>query len=690
MDAPATRLQRLAPWLECAVIVAAALWTFAGLANALDLHAADEAGYLERGRRLLSGDVAADLFAWAPTTCLSLGVADALWPARLAPDVVQPAWIAAQAAGLWWLARSALPRGLAVAAALVWLASDAVIGDGRSMQPSPYAVSTALLFWGLGCIVRTGSRWRSAAGLLLLGLAMLDRAELAVPAGACALGLVALDLRRRRLGLVSTGLALLVAAALAATFLSPPHRARSWLTFEQHYAGRTAAREAARDGGDDRAELLAALGASRDYRAILARDFPGATSLSQAIASSPSHYASYAWSNALELPRMFRGLAGSHWSWTPLPAAGTGLGALLLVALTLLVPARRRALAGALAALPPATRVAIGSGLATVVTAVLLAPRVQVLFAALPALATGVGLALVAWLPARARAPVGWTLAALVLGGLLAGPRRYPDAPRDGMPLRRAVDLAIRRVPADARRLLGIDSNEVGRYARLPQLAGTGPALDEIVVAESAARWWPRGAPPDAVLVPLDLLEAAPGYTVDLLVRAQSAPLRIADVAPMWLLFTRPTDADPPSRRGAPRSVVTAPAPEAITAPEPRRAGAAILAAGLLAEPAAVAPLLAATRAVPPLAARAAWALGECGAAAAVPRLLELTGADDALTRACACFALTKCARRDAEVVAHTRRLLDDADPLVRRVATDALERHGSQPPTPTETPRDR
>lgn len=683
MPHPTTRA-RLGIVLELLLLLAGTLLLTAGSEHTLDLHPIDEGVYLDVGRRLLAGGPLAEQdLAWSPLCAMLLATTDGrLAPAHWAPDVLRLPIALAMAVAMWALLRAALRTPLAVVLALYWIASDAQMIQGHTAHPTTYLLGPALWFGGLALLARGPGSTRY--GLPILGLAMIDRGELALPG----LLLAALLLARqsaawRPRGLRITGRAVALVALSTAILLlnlvSPAHRSRAWLTFQQHFGGMTAAR-----GSPDADRVQSYVFA--DHSGITEQHFPGAHGLLDVVRTNPGAYAEYAAANASELPRLLEAITGHGFDHLGMPHAALPVLGSLLLAGALLVRRPRRRLRRRIARTRFETRAALLAGLGSLATAILLSPRTTILVPLLPLFLTTVGAAACAWFGATGARRLGWLVVGVAMAALWIGPSRFARLPQPQLWLRRNAELAERHLPDDARgSFLGVDAKLIGSYTDRPRLRGRGPRYRALLDTADAAAWWPADDPPTWVAIPLDALETAPGFVLDLATRAGAGGYRLLECSPAWALFAAPgseaTDRDARPWPCAPRDALSA-----IRSTDATRRWSACLAAGLAAaidEDLEIELLGALGSPDTPIDARrmAAWACGQLRIDAARPGLVECSEDPDGVLRAVALHSLGRCASARAPLRPNELQTLeahlDDSLPLAAQAARAALRAHG-------------
>ena len=253
---------------------------------AQDLPWWDEATYLGLGRGLVAG--APPDFAWSPAYALTLGIARAaLGPAR-AVAVVHLAWAAVFAAAVGLSARTLL-RDLRPALAL----AAAALGSSHALVvvgPQRAAISLVLLAFAV-----LASRRRPRAGLA-------TGAVLAIAAAACRLeaafaipfllpaAWAASPAAAPRRAARIVWATVFSAAALAITLGTAAADKRAWFAFGQHYAFATYER--------DPASFRPGFVPGLDYRDLMRRDFPGATSVVSAALVAPVRFGAHVARNA--------------------------------------------------------------------------------------------------------------------------------------------------------------------------------------------------------------------------------------------------------------------------------------------------------------------------------------------------------------------------------------------------------
>lgn len=361
--------------VEALLLVGWQILLLSGHQAHLDLHPCDAVLYQQNGWMLAQGQVAPGWLAWGPVQSLVYaGMKLVGVPVEAAQDAMALLVAIASTLGLYACLRWFVGRRFAWPFAALWAGSACVLHDDVLMLPPPtYLLSMALLWSGGACLLRG----RMLSGSLLVGLAALERSEaclgLAVGAGvlACFVGGSA----RRRAALVAGGaVALLLVLQLDASV-----RERAWLAFGQHYAG------AAEFGG-----RLA--GVDADFTrpdALLARDFPGASSLGGAIVAGPGAMVRHVGLNVSSLPGALAGLL--PFKTSPAWCRGVVLVAVAVVGLALVLARRRssRLLGSRRAPLLAAFAMAV---VATMVS-LLLFPRAELLLAWVLPAAAGLGLA---------------------------------------------------------------------------------------------------------------------------------------------------------------------------------------------------------------------------------------------------------------------------------------------------------
>lgn len=382
-----------------------------GFTNHLDLHPSDGVLYVRNGLLLLRGEPPANLLAWGPV--LAVGYAG-LHAAGVAVehlhDVMTALVAVGSTLGLFWLLAGACGARPALLLAALWASGPVVLNPSDSWAPPPtYLLAAALAWSALGFVLRG----RHRLAVVLFALAALERGEVALVLllGSAAWWWLAPARRGRRAALAVFAVA---AALFALHQLHGPARDRTWLAFRQHYAGAMAMREQRTDGYDEPAG-----------DALIARDFPGATSPLSAAASNPGAVLAHAMHSALALPDAVAALCltpfahAPPWRWGCLCLVGAALGVVLLRGrgrrrLSRLLRGRR-VLLGALAA----------GGAGSLATVLLLWARPVLLWPLVPLLTVPVGLALSA-LPLRRR--VGpWPAFGLVAAFAALAPRPFGD-----------------------------------------------------------------------------------------------------------------------------------------------------------------------------------------------------------------------------------------------------------------------
>lgn len=301
-------------WLGALVLAAFLVWRWHGYSAAVDLNPIDEFYYLDAGSKFLRGE-ALPTMAWAPVYSVLLALLhEALPPDVWCFDVMSLVARSCLALACWWafLPVIGAPFALLLGA---WMASlDVVTSDtvaGASAIGNVYVVASACCAVTCGLWVRGR---HGAASLLAICLSLIR--------GEYALWFAVLAVTGwRELGAKSAGLRIGVASIAcflcALSTMAPSAKDRSWLAFQQHY-GRHAmeTRLVAQHGSIENmtpAQILdAAESIGRAFvhpDAIVAEDFDGATSLTQAMWRAPSRYSAYVAHNAMQAVRSIDGLA---------------------------------------------------------------------------------------------------------------------------------------------------------------------------------------------------------------------------------------------------------------------------------------------------------------------------------------------------------------------------------------------
>jgi hypothetical protein len=307
----ATRLPGL--WLGALVLAAFLVWRWHGYSAAVDLNPVDEFFYLDAGRKFLRGE-SLPTMAWAPVYSVLLALLhEALPPDVWCFDTMSLLARICLALACWWAFFPVLgvPFALLMGA---WLASlDAVTSDtvaGASAIGNVYVVGFAF------CAVTCGLWLRGkqgAASLLAICLCLI-RGEYAIWFAVLAVTGWR-GLRAKSAGL-RLGVAAIAGALFALTTMAPSAKDRSWLAFQQHY-GRHAmeTRLVAQHGSIENMTPAQILDAAEKIGrafvhpdAIVAEDFDGAISLTQAMWRSPLRYSAYVAHNVVLAARSIDGV----------------------------------------------------------------------------------------------------------------------------------------------------------------------------------------------------------------------------------------------------------------------------------------------------------------------------------------------------------------------------------------------
>lgn len=406
--------------------------SLSGFTSFLDLHLTDEAAYAERGQRIWAGRLSADWVIWSPLYSTALGAIDrSLADSPLfAQDLMFVFVSAAAVLALWWALRGMVGATPAFLAAAWFASSDQILGTGIGARCNLYLFNATIVFLSYGCFARQ----RHRVGLLLLLMAALNRAEL-LPWLLSVAAVCAWRGTHRRWALACAVAAVTFAGFLA---LHPLGKARAWMNFTQHYAW-------TRNADADPSVLVVDVAQSDR---VVAEDFPGVSSVGEAIASKPDLIFEHVAKNAAVLPDAVVTSIGD-----PLPHLlpdGVALGiSVALAALGLITLKGRR---------PPRTVVLVAVlSLAVVPLVLFLRPRADVFSALLPPiLASGAALVAGGWeilsRIARVRAPA-WLPAVLLIAVAALLPRPFPDGSDRAMPFREAAPLM--RDLAPGRRVIG-------------------------------------------------------------------------------------------------------------------------------------------------------------------------------------------------------------------------------------------
>lgn len=411
-------------WTLGAILALAALQLclLDGFWRHLDIHLYDGVTHVLNGAELLAGQPPDDWLAWAPVLSTGYGLLGVAGVPLIAMQDTMAAGISvACVLALWFAVRPLAGASPSLLLAALWTGSPLALHLVTGVVPSPTHMLAAALCWlGIGFAIRARWWWATAA----FAVASLERGELALPLAVA--GLVAWKV----LPVCRPALLLLGVAASSLCFhqLYAPSHARAWLTFRQHYAG------AAMERGDG------APGATFPFPdATIARDFPGATSLSAAVAANPAALTRHAASNLAGVPAVVSSVllepfAHAPWlRWTLLAL----FGGLLVWTVRRRGPRLRRLLR-----LHRAPLAIVGAGaLATLVPVVLLKPRADLLLPGLPFVVAFAALVLRAAMRREAR----WRWPALGLVAVAALVAPSPFAAGVGLREARAAARLLQR-----------------------------------------------------------------------------------------------------------------------------------------------------------------------------------------------------------------------------------------------------
>ncbi|HEU4418100.1 MAG TPA: hypothetical protein VFT55_04130 [Planctomycetota bacterium] len=282
-----------------------------GFWNHIDIHLYDGVVHVMNGKDLFDGHPPDGWLAWAPVLATCYGLLGAAGVPLLAQqDTMAAAVSVAGTFALWFAVRPIAGAAPSLLVAASWTGTPLALHRATETVPSPTQMLAAVLCWlGVGLALR--ARWWIAA--TLFAVAAVERGEIVLPLAAA--GLVAcIVVRPRRRGLLLLG----ATVAAACFHQSYEHsRNRAWLTFRQHYAGAALVR------GDGVAGASFGLPDT-----TIARDFPGATSLSGVAAVNPAALAHHVAWNVTQLPGtvstlLFQPFGHTPWlRWSMLALAG--------------------------------------------------------------------------------------------------------------------------------------------------------------------------------------------------------------------------------------------------------------------------------------------------------------------------------------------------------------------------------
>lgn len=441
------------------------LWWFCasrltGYCARVDLHTADELNYLWGGVDLLrTGDVPS--LAMCPAYSLLYAALSLLPIPGHLPDAAFVFVALGAPTACWWALRALVPSPLALLAA-AWFGSLTVVvqsATGGTALSGIYVFTSMLVWLATGALAR-GRLRTSAALFLLVALTRPEHAPWWLVAASVAAALP--GFRPQRRACIAT--AAIAAAALLFVALHPDYRARSWLTFCQHYSVETVVQELGREweasGGRVAPERL--LAAQRELASafaqpepIVRRDFPGADSVVAALRIAPDRALPFALGNLRKLPDAARRALES----TALPAGGNGWLLILLAALAATGWLRRRRTgtvpAGARAGAGPMLALYLAASPLAVLGAAIAAARPELTLPVVVAfvwfVAAGLG-GLVGAAPAGARSPgrtalrVGAGCAVAAAAWWLPGPFQGPER---SVPVRDGLQLCRDDAPTD-------------------------------------------------------------------------------------------------------------------------------------------------------------------------------------------------------------------------------------------------
>lgn len=410
-----------------------------GYTTHVDIHVWDELVYLLGGVELVEHGTMPSV-AYSPGLSLAYAVLHMLPVSGHLPDVMYGLCAAGAPLALWWALRPmvASPLPLLAAAALACIApihqADHI---GFHALPLAYAFTLGLLCVAVGMLARG---WLALC-VAMFALAALSRGENAPwLAGFAVVSLWAAPLRGRvfaKIGLVAVAF-----VVLAFTVLHEANRARSWFAFRQHYARAVVSADYERRGDaafpvepgrtvrDPSREIHRAF---QEPDAYVQRDFPAAESLAEAVAVAPMRVVGFAADNLSRLPQAV--LAASRPHFLPEPVYAWVAAAVVGLALSGFVFARRRTLAPAVAASQtPLVRILLWTSPIALLVPLTVDARPELTLPLVPLVAASVGAGLARFLRGvgpRARSVVSLATVAVVLVAAVLVPSPFdgPEPP---------------------------------------------------------------------------------------------------------------------------------------------------------------------------------------------------------------------------------------------------------------------
>ncbi len=270
---------------------------------------------------------------------------------------------------------------------------------------------------------------------------------------------------------------------------------------------------------------------------MVARDFPGAQSLGEAIAVAPGRVLAHVARNASGLPAAAWSLAADRFAWSPLAAWVWRLAAAL--ALVLAAAFAGRTWLAALRAWPTPVVLLLAASLGMLGAALAIWPHPKLLYPCVPLLSAAIGSALAALAARAGRAGriALWGLPAALVGIALAGPRPFPRQPQ-AMAVRDAARVVREHVPPGRATVVALHGRALPAFARRADLNGAEPTL-AMFEAPSALRAELEALRPEYVLLHLDAAVALPRLYGTTLAFAMQQGYGLAALTPRCWLFRR-------------------------------------------------------------------------------------------------------------------------------------------------------
>lgn len=300
-------------------LLAVVAYRSTGYAEFVDLHWADEFGYLTSGKRFFETGQPPSV-AWAPFYASVLAAVDALLPPDVFVfDVMFVACRCLVAAATYWAVRPMAHPILAATTGLWILLSDRLSCDtspGLLAVGNVYSMGLALFACVWGCLLR-GRLVAAAAWSVAL---VMVRGEYAVWVLAMAIGVLTLRVRVPRW---SNAMWIAMGALLVAIATLPADaRARSWLAFRQHYGGhamtvrlREAYGETPRLTDAEALQAVYAIEKAAELPdEVIREDFGPVTGTAQALLANPGRFLGFVGSNLRGGPYMLNRSLAPNWS----------------------------------------------------------------------------------------------------------------------------------------------------------------------------------------------------------------------------------------------------------------------------------------------------------------------------------------------------------------------------------------